>query len=94
MSENFDLFGPAPKQVLPQKRGFGSTHKRGYAALPGSGPNGKTCRDCAHYRRVQGGARKFPKCGLMERYWTSGAGTDIRAGAPACARFELGGARP
>lgn len=49
----------------------------GYAAPPGTGPAGETCRTCAHMT-----GRRFHKCrlGLV----TSGAATDIRTSAPAC----------
>lgn len=57
---------------------------------PGLGPEGKTCRTCRHYTRVQGGARAYPKCGLMRHRWTGGKGSDIRAGDPACASYEDG----
>lgn len=81
-----DLFGqPVPVPIeLKKKRGFYSTEKKGYAALPGTGPEGQTCRKCAHYRTPWG----FPKCGLMERYWTHGAGSDIKAASPACKEFK------
>ncbi|MCR9218948.1 MAG: hypothetical protein NXI21_01860 [Alphaproteobacteria bacterium] len=62
--------------------------RRGHAGQPGRGPEGKTCRDCAHYCRVKGGARRHLKCGLMEPHWTRGPGSDIRAKDPACQHFE------
>lgn len=76
-----DLFG----QLLtaPKKQG-----QRGYAARPGGGPAGKTCRQCSNYCRVQGGARRWPKCLLMRHAWTHGSGSDIKAGAPACELFN------
>ena len=79
---DYDLFGPAPRQP---RRMF---NVGGYAAKPGTGPTGQTCRACAHYTRVQGhGDRFYRKCGLLEAQWTHGPGTDIKAGAPACAFF-------
>lgn len=59
-----------------------------HASKPGTGPEGKTCRDCAHYCLVQPGANTFRKCGLMEHAWTHGPGTDIHARDPACRYFE------
>lgn len=55
--------------------------KTGYAAAPGSGPAGESCKTCKHLSGHQRG-KKFYKCGLMK--WTFGAGTDIRLKSPAC----------
>lgn len=62
----------------------------GYAAPPGTGPAGETCRSCAHLVRKHL-ARTYLKCGLMQAVWTGGAGTDVRASSPACVRWA---ARP
>lgn len=61
---------------------------RGYAATPGTGPQGETCRSCAHKLSVhsRSGAQSWLKCDLMQM--SHGAGTDIRAAAPACFRWE------
>lgn len=84
-----DLFGaPIPLEGVagpghhtrPDRR---KTVARGYAATPGGGPKGETCKTCAHYCRV-GGNKIFLKCGLLKGRWTKGPGTDIRASAPAC----------
>ena len=65
------------------------TQPKGYAADPGSGPEGKTCRHCKHKVTLSNTGRKsWIKCELMRGKWTSGPGTDIRAGSPACNRFE------
>jgi hypothetical protein len=62
--------------------------KRGYAAAPGSGPVGETCRSCAHYRSVNGGSKTFPKCNLMRASWNHSYGSDILAKAPACREWK------
>jgi hypothetical protein len=62
--------------------------KRGYAAPPGTGPVGETCKSCRHYRSVCGGAKSFPKCALMQASWNHGYGTDILARAPACREWK------
>ncbi len=83
-----DLFSPTPtpiREPAPPGRGYTG----GYAAQPGTGPTGQTCRQCQHYALVQGGSRWYRKCELMEKLWTHGKGSDIKAGSPACARFEL-----
>lgn len=62
--------------------------KRGYAAPPGTGPVGETCKSCINYRSVCGGNKSFPKCELMRSSWTHGYGTDILAKAPACREWQ------
>jgi hypothetical protein len=65
------------------------TQPKGYAALPGTGPEGKTCRDCKHKHTMSNtGAKSWIKCELMRAAWTHGPGSDIRASSPACRRFE------
>ena len=63
------------------------TVKNGYAAPPGTGPEGKTCKDCQHKRSMGHGAKHFIKCELRRATWTSGEGTDILARTPACSKF-------
>lgn len=84
-----DLFG---LQVLieapltgPRKRP--PTKANGYAAPPGSGPEGETCKSCVHLYRNEY-AKVYLKCDLMRAYWTGGTATDIRAGSPACSRWS------
>jgi hypothetical protein len=68
---------------------------KGYAATPGTGPAGETCKSCLHYSHNRGSEgrsrKKFPKCGLMRALWTNGPGTDIKASSPACSKFEPAG---
>ena len=58
----------------------------GYAAPPGTGPLGETCKTCAHKRSMtnRSGAKHFIKCEANRERWTHGEGSDIRAGSPAC----------
>lgn len=56
-----------------------------YAAAPGSGPAGKTCRSCAH-KTYTGGYKSYPKCGLTK--YTHGDATTILTSTPACHRYE------
>lgn len=64
------------------------TVKNGYAAPPGTGPEGKTCGDCAHKRSMTNtGTKRWIKCELRRATWTGGEGTDILAGTAACNRF-------
>jgi hypothetical protein len=78
---------PAQRAIVGSKRK--PTIPRGYAALPGTGPEGKTCRDCKHKQTQSNtGNKSWIKCELMRAAWTHGPGSDIRAGSPACRRFE------
>lgn len=54
----------------------------------GSGPEGETCRTCVHKVRVKMHDYKYLKCNLMRERWTMGAGSDIKAGWPACREWE------
>lgn len=86
-----DLFN-LDRALTPQerKRLRAATTPKGYAALPGTGPAGETCGSCVHLARRRM-ARVYLKCGLMERGWTGGAATDVRAKAPACSRWAATG---
>lgn len=60
-----------------------------YADVPGTGPAGETCKSCKHiYRRQM--ASVYLKCEMTQAYWTGGPGTDIKAGSPACSKWEKG----
>ena len=73
--------------LLPPKRR--PTVRNGYAAPPGTGPAGRTCRDCRHKVSCSNtGNKSWVKCELRRATWTNGQGTDILAGSPACSRFE------
>ena len=74
MSDELDL-GELPVRK-PWKRGA-------YPARPGSGPEGKRCKDCAHFRRK---LNKYSKCGLVAT--NRAASTDISMYAEACRFFE------
>jgi hypothetical protein len=59
---------------------------RGYAAAPGSGPDGETCRSCKHRFQHMGGKKSFTKCRLGNP--TASKATDIKQKSPACSRWE------
>lgn len=84
---DYDLFGqPVVPKSLPLPAGAKKRHEtkpNGYAARPGTGPKGETCKSCRHIYRHRL-AKVYLKCKLMVRSWTGGPGTDIRAGSPAC----------
>ena len=85
-----DMFGnevtvAEARAMLKAKRK--PTPPKGYAAPPGSGPEGETCKTCFHiYRKSM--SKTYLKCNLMQAHWTGGGGTDIRASAPACRKWE------
>lgn len=76
-----DLFGHPTRPTLYK-------HPGAYPEPPGTGPDGKACRDCQSYSLVQGGKRMHRKCKLMRAHWTHGPGTDIKASSPACRLFN------
>ncbi len=71
---------PAHAMPKPSPKGL-------YAARPGTGPEGETCGSCRHLFRNQL-ARTYLKCSLMRALWTGGGGSDIKARAPACSKWE------
>lgn len=78
---DYDLFGPIPRQ--PRKM----FAVGGYAAKPGTGPAGKTCKQCQGYVKLWHHGRYYPKCEMNRVNWTHGRGTDIKASVWACAYF-------
>lgn len=85
-----------PAMTLAERRklfggGRGPVVARGYAALPGSGPEGETCGSCRHHVENRR-ARAYHKCDLYP--WTNGGATDIRLRSPACEKWEAKNANP
>lgn len=60
--------------------------RTGFAAMPGTGPEGETCATCAHCYFVEPNVKRFYKCRLTKL--TYGAASDIKKRSPACARWE------
>lgn len=84
-----DLFGQEIKEAPVSNAKRKPTVRKGYAGIPGRGPEGETCRTCEHSRLCgQGHAKTFYKCVLVKRIWTHGQGTDILAKSPACERWQ------
>jgi hypothetical protein len=85
--EAVNLWGePITLQVSTARR---PTNRRGYAAQPGTGPAGETCKTCRHACRTnEQGSKQYWKCGLRRSDWTGGYGTDILARSPACSKWE------
>ncbi|MBB2959907.1 hypothetical protein [Methylobacterium sp. R2-1] len=88
-----DLFN-LERALTPSERRHlrGGTQAKGYAAMPGTGPKGETCGSCDHLVRKRL-AKVYRKCGLMERHWTGGKGTDVLTTAPACRNWKAPASR-
>jgi hypothetical protein len=74
------LFG----EQIPDEPAAPRRRSKAHAAQPGTGPQGETCRTCAHRLHDEHHDKVYQKCGLMRHLWTRGPGTDIRAKDPAC----------
>lgn len=82
----YDLLGVVPGvQKLPKPPLAG---RYAYPAPPGTGPEGKRCRDCRFYVRVCGGTRDYPKCEKNRARWGRTISTDINSRMNACRLFE------
>lgn len=95
---NGELFGePLTAAPAVEARPDGKPRRRptavqGYAARPGTGPAGETCKSCRHHCVIRY-AKPYHKCSEFRRLggkWTGGPGTDIRVGSPACSYWESG----
>lgn len=65
------------------------TQPNGHFARPGTGPEGETCKTCAHrVRNELRSGRVFQKCGKARERWTGGRGSDIRVTDAACVGWE------
>lgn len=82
-----DLFGLVPPVNANVQPGSQRAGRNGYPAPPGTGPEGKRCRDCANCQSVSGGRRSFPKCLANKGRWTHGRATDINTRMAACRLF-------
>ena len=85
-----DLFADVVTAPPPPPPGIDKRHvtqRKGYAAQPGTGPAGETCKSCKHIARIRRSST-YIKCGLARERWTHGGGTDILTKAPACHYWE------
>ena len=81
------------KKKFPQAtklRGKHYVKPRGYAGIPGTGPEGETCKTCFFYRAY----RRYSKCEKNRHNWSHGRATDILARTPACNHWEKKNERP
>lgn len=63
----------------------GQTKRKGYAGMPGTGPEGETCGSCAYCHFVQPNIKRFYKYRLTPL--TRGPASDIKKRSPACSRW-------
>ena len=78
MTEQTELFDVGPREKVSRPVSTCTPEPIG------SGPAGETCGTCRHKTTMPQTAGRYLKCHLVERYWTRGAGTDIKARWPAC----------
>jgi hypothetical protein len=81
-----DLFGYELDKP-PMVKGKYKPICRGYAAPPGTGPPGETCKTC-RFSVARKMSKNYWKCLKMQPLWTGGPGSDIRLKAPACKYWE------
>jgi hypothetical protein len=88
--EVVDLFGETVVIEISEAKGVRKpTRPNGYAAPPGTGPAGETCKSCRHSARLSANtAGTYRKCKLNEANWTGGPGSDILFRSPACRLWE------
>ena len=75
----FPFYKGAPERAKQKVK------KNGYAATPGTGPDGETCKTCDH-KTYHETAKRYYKCDLVN--WSHGKGTDVLLRSPACLRWE------
>ena len=78
------LFGDELPDAPPPKK---TGQAKGYAAKPGTGPEGETCGTCK-FIRTKDMAKRYHKCWHNRHNWTSGPGSDIRVRSPACGMWR------
>lgn len=85
MTDEFRLEPPSCIDAAARRRNPNTPC--GYAAAPGTGPAGETCRTCMHAVGLRYG-RTYWKCAKVRHKWTGGRRTDIRLKSPACSAWE------
>lgn len=82
-----DLFG---EEVVLVAKPKSRKRVRGYAADPGTGPEGETCGSCKYIHRVKNwsGRKYWAKCGHPLGYISHSTASDIKVRAPACRCWE------
>lgn len=57
-------------------------------APSGTGPEGEFCRTCKFLAHVRHHDKTYLKCRVVQKFWTHGAGSDIRAMWDACREWQ------
>lgn len=83
---NPDLTREFTSELLELSKPSRTGRPTGYAAAPGSGPLGQSCKSCRHMKRV-GLVRAFRKCDLMREFWDGSRKSDVNSSSPACCRW-------
>ena len=78
-----DLFGNTPEKLEDRYKGRHGAHP----ARPGTGPEGRICKDCRYCKKLEYHTRTYYKCEMV--VWTHGLGTDLRLKDEACGWFKL-----
>lgn len=84
MTDQPQLF-PDPTVRAPERKKITCTPN-----AIGTGPDGETCKTCHHKKQVRWHGKTYYKCGLMQKYWTHGSGSDIKLKWAACESWEPG----
>jgi hypothetical protein len=86
----YNIFGGVePARVERPAHRRREARPAGYAARPGTGPQGETCKSCGHCR-ARCLSKTYHKCGLMVAAWTHGRATDVLLRSPACSKWIPG----
>lgn len=83
---SLDLFGQEVRLIAHPSRG--KRYVTGYAAPPGTGRAGETCKTCRYKRTASTGRKSWIKCYHPLAYRSNCTATDIKASAPACKHWE------
>lgn len=87
------LFG-GTEPAQPRPGSVRSAKANGYAARPGSGPEGQTCGTCANCAVRELANRHVFKCRLLVRSWSACRSTDVLKSSPACKHWQQGEGEP
>ena len=87
--QQLGVFGGAEPARI-NRQAMAQPKAAGYAAPPGSGPEGETCGTCLSCRFKVIRGRRVYKCGRMTRSWTHGRESDVSVRSPACELHEKG----
>ena len=83
------IFGGAEPARI-NRQALAQPKPAGYAATPGSGPEGETCGSCSFCRFKLIRGRRVYKCGRMAGCWTRGRESDVNKRSPACSEWAEG----